>query len=79
MKIYRNTYHAETGASLGFSYHASKRAALKAAAESKANTKDNEGGDDRTGEVETERVDIKPTRAGIIHALNCYGAHNDNG
>lgn len=33
---------------------------------------------DREGS-EVEQIDVEPTRAGILHALQRYGSHNDNG
>jgi len=76
MKIYQNEYFGPGGQSHGYSYHLSKRAALKEAAERAEKTKDNL---EPVLYVTTEEISIQRTREGIVHALNRFGSHPDNG
>lgn len=76
MRIYQNDLRGNGLESKGFTYHASRRAARAEAARIIRHTKEDP---EPVVAVETNRLNVKPTRAGIIQALNRYGAHNDNG
>ena len=67
MKFYRVHFvnHAEMG-SQGYEFFTSKRAAEKKAREYGPT-------------AEVEEIQVTPTRAGILDALNRYGSHPDNG
>lgn len=70
MKIYKVFQGFTSDGNQGYSYHGSKALADKALKE----CEDNEIKD---GEIEI--IEVTPTKAGIILALNIHGSHNDNG
>lgn len=75
MKFYQLHLTHEAGTSVGFRWFTSKREAESHL----ANWRRNSPGDvqDQTGEITP--VNIEPTRAGILKALNRYANHPDNG
>jgi hypothetical protein len=74
MRFYRNHYHCEGGASGGFTWFTTKAEAIRDAREHD----DGEDEGDKTDPI-AEPIDIAPTKAGILHALNRYADHPDNG
>lgn len=76
MKFYRVCYRAEGGNSGGYSWHTSKRAAEKASRDAARNDPEEYELD---GPPEYDEVEIKPTKAGILSALNFYADHPSNG
>lgn len=76
MKFYVLHKFVEIGCSGGFEWFTSKRAAEAAKREHIACMV----GDDISIEATSiEMVDIKPTRAGILEALNIHASHERNG
>lgn len=75
MRFYQLHRTHEAGVSAGYSYYASKREAQSAL----ATWRKNSPGDvqDQTGTIEP--IEVTPTRAGILAALNRYAGHADNG
>ena len=71
MRFYLVTHHTEGGVSAGFSWHTSKVEARRQVAER------NWPVPERSEFVGP--IDIEPTKRGILHALNYYAAHPDNG
>ncbi len=65
MKIYKTSYTTPSGESAGYHFASSNR---KAAAYSVPGTI-----------RETEVIEVKPTKKGILEALNTHASHNDNG
>jgi hypothetical protein len=76
MRIYKNNLRAHGWESHGYTYHASYRAARASAAEVIRHTADST---EPIATVETEALDLTPTKSGIISALNQHGGHPDNG
>ncbi|MEN6533364.1 MAG: hypothetical protein ABFD89_06855 [Bryobacteraceae bacterium] len=76
MRIWKNDYRGAGMESRGYSYHPSKREARKAATAAIRHTKDDS---EPTDEVQTEPIEVTPTKKGIISALNQHGGHPDNG
>lgn len=76
MRIYKNDLRCNGSESKGYTYHASYRAARASAAEAIRNTADS---CEPIATVETEALDLTPTKSGIISALNQHGGHPDNG
>lgn len=76
MRFYKVEYLGENVQSLGCSWHTSRREAERAAKESIG-----AGDHDEpiTEKPEIEVVEIKPTKAGILAALNTHAVHPDNG
>jgi hypothetical protein len=70
MKFYRNHYKVDGGISHSFHWFTSKAEALKDVKE--------HGERDEDDEI-AEPIDITPTKAGILDALNRYAGHADNG
>jgi hypothetical protein len=75
MKFYQLHRICEGGTSAGYEYFASRREAEKALNVWRKNSP----GDviDQQGDIEL--IDVEPTRVGILHALNRYANHADNG
>lgn len=69
MIIWINHYKDETDESKGYSYFHTKASAKRAADDMRV----------RGLNVETNRVEVPCTRAGMIRALNSLGGHPDNG
>ena len=76
MKFYRLHLSAGSDGSAGFKFFTSMSEAQKAM---RAHIKDNELDEDDTINVEVEEIEIKPTKRGILAALNRYACHPDNG
>jgi hypothetical protein len=72
------TYSADGGNSGGFSWHTSKRAAEAAAAEAVKNDP-KEYEEHRSGPPDIDVIEIKPTKADILIALQSFASHPDNG
>jgi hypothetical protein len=72
MKFYRVRHYVEGGSSGGFSWCTTKRDALKAAAEHHKMCPAEQPS-------EIEEIDIRPTKNGLLSALNQYADHPDNG
>jgi hypothetical protein len=76
MKFYRLHMSAGPDGSAGYQFFTSMSAAEKAKRDHvKALKYDNE----ETDNVDIEPIEIKPTKAGILAALNRYAKHPDNG
>jgi hypothetical protein len=75
VKLYQLHRIHEAGESAGYEYFSSKREAAKAASEWRKSTP----GPDDDHETEIKEIEVTPTKAGILAALNRYGKHNDNG
>ena len=73
MRLYKNSYYNHEEGSQGYSFHSSKAKAKAAAAEFNRREKYNEC------DFIAEPIDVEPTRAGILAALNRHASHNDNG
>lgn len=73
MKFYRVHFKTEGGTSAGFEFFVAK---AKAKARKKAHDDD---ADDLDKADEIEPINVEPTRAGILAALNAYAAHAENG
>jgi hypothetical protein len=73
MKFYRVHVTVECGVSTGYEYFTSKYGAARAVREWEIHR------GEETGSAEIEVIEIAPTKAGILHALNAYAAHADNG
>jgi len=80
MKYYRLDMHHEYGTSVGYQFFTNRREAEKAFREymSPPEKWDEEWVVSRSG-TEIEVIEITPTRDGILHALNLYASHADNG
>ena len=72
MRIYRATF-SNQGESYGFGFYSSRAAALKECSDIKKLREEEEI------TCSIELINVKPTKAGIISALNLYGGHPDNG
>lgn len=72
MRFYRismiSVQEANGGEHTGYEYATSKRAAARIVADYRA-----------THRCKVSVINVKPTRTGILHALNVYGGHADNG
>ena len=66
MKIYVVHHRAAAGESAGRTFHGNKAEAEKAQREQPENDP-------------VEKINVTPTKAGILAALNHWGSHNDNG
>ncbi len=75
MKLYRNSYRGDDDEHGGFDFHASLRAAKAARASFMRLAASSQV--ERTCRIEP--IEIKPTKAGIMKALNKFGGHADNG
>lgn len=73
MRFYRNHYHTDEDGSFGFSWHTSKTDAKREYSE-----RTEQGNDGQFASV-AEPIDIEPTKAGILAALNEYASHPNNG
>lgn len=74
MKFYQVHRTCEAGTSAGYEYHGSKREADKA-----ANAWIRNGSETDEHGANVTVIDVAPTRAGILAALNRYAEHADNG
>lgn len=75
MTFYRNHYRTNGGCSAGYGWFSSRAAAEQAARAADQNADDPE---DLTDPV-AERIEIEPTRRGILDALNRHASHAENG
>ena len=73
VKFYKMHRTYEAGTSAGYSFFSSKHDAEKARAEWI------DLGAELEHAADIERIDIEPTKAGILAALNRFGSHADNG
>jgi hypothetical protein len=73
VRVYRVRLYSHAEGSQGYEWFASKEAATKAAGAFRRTWKEHDP------ETEVEPVEIQPTKAGILDALNRYASHNDNG
>ena len=73
MKIARLHLYTNENSSQGYEFFGSMRAAKKAQTKFKRDFK----ADDPAPEIDT--IEVDPSRAGIIKALNTYAGHADNG
>lgn len=73
MKIHKLTLYTQQDGSHGFIYSANKAFLKHLAATFR---RDNKG---KGPETEVETLEIEPTRAGIVEALNRHGGHEQNG
>lgn len=71
MKFYRVHLHYDAGSSAGFKFFGNKREAEKFARDEKKKDPDES--------FPVDRINVKPTKAGILAALNRYADHPDNG
>lgn len=69
MKIYRTSIRNSDHEHVGFQHHGSQLASAAYRQVAKAEGKT----------VETEQIEVKATKAGILRALNLYGGHANNG
>ena len=73
MRFYKVEFYCEVEGHLGYEFCASKRDAQRT-------LRERGGSDLRPGESESIRaIDIEPTKAGILLALNRLASHPDNG
>ncbi len=77
MRLYRNHYYDATEGSYGFAWFSSKAKAVSAWNRDKKLDPNLEL--DFAGPCRAEPIEVSPTRAGIIRALNQFGSHADNG
>ena len=77
MKFYRVSYSQDGGNSGGYSWHTSKADAQRAARQGYENDPQEYDGLDTRPQVEA--VEITPTKAGILAALEAYASHEANG
>jgi hypothetical protein len=75
VKFYKLHRTHEAGISAGLEYFTSRRAAESALSIWRRNSPGDV--EDQTGEIEV--IEVEPTRAGILSALNKYANHADNG
>lgn len=68
MKIYRVSYSGLDAEHTGYSYHSTKREALQRVEKTREH-----------GEAEMDVIHVRCSKTGVIHALNVYGGHPDNG
>ena len=73
MKFYRVHTCVECSTSSGYEFFTNKADAERAVREWTT------GEALRTDTAEIDVIEITPTKAGILHALNTYAAHADNG
>jgi hypothetical protein len=71
MKFYRTAVKTDEGCSAGYEFHTSEAAARMFCAKWRGNHPE--------GTAVTEPIEVAPTKAGILAALNRYAAHADNG
>ncbi len=71
MRFYQVHMTHEAGTSIGFEYYTTRPAADKAAAEYLFDYPEES--------AEVTAIDVEPTKAGILRALNQYAGHPDNG
>lgn len=74
MRFYRVHKYEIIDGSSGSDWFTTKSEATKA-----ANQWHRENGDETGGRVDVDIVEIEPTKAGILRALNLYASHPDNG
>lgn len=74
MKFYRLHMTYDNGSSAGYEYFTSKGAADKRKRE---HLSLNPGENKQSNEIDV--IEVKPTKAGILDALNRFGDHPDNG
>jgi hypothetical protein len=74
MKLYQLHRTHEAGSSAGFEYFASKREAEKAVRDWR-----NQVNDPVLDGATVQEIEVEPTRAGILSALNRYAGHPNNG
>ena len=74
MTLYRVRHHTEGGCSAGFSWHTSKAKARR-----QVTKRNREEADELNYSELDDPIDIKPTKSGILAALNYWGGHPDNG
>ena len=73
MRFYKVEFYCEGEGPLGYEFCASKRDAQRM-------LRERGGSDLAPGESESIRaIDIEPTKAGILHALNRLAGHANNG
>jgi len=73
MKFYSVHFTCDGGSSAGYKWFLSRRAAKEAIADWRANLAD----PDESATI--KEWHIKPTKAGIVQALNLHASHPDNG
>jgi hypothetical protein len=71
MKFYRMELYDEEGHSAGYTF-VTNRAAV--AAQRREWVEQHE-----EPTIKVEEIEVEPTKAGILAALNCYASHPDNG
>lgn len=78
MKLYQVHLTHSAGESAGYEYFSNLR---EACIRVRTWRDDHKGIDDVDGSVNATitRIEIDPTKAGILRALNRYAGHNDNG
>lgn len=76
MSIYKIAFNGDPDGQKGFDYVSSLREAQKRKREWDGNS---EPGEHLQRNAEIEKLDIDPTKTGILRALNIYGGHPDNG
>ena len=82
MTFYRVSYSRDGGNSAGFSWHTSRRGAVAAArADYDADPEEYNLHSSRGASIadRIQAIIIRPTRAGILDALQRYASHEDNG
>lgn len=75
MKFYRVAYRQDGGNSAGFSWHTSRREAERRQRQAVAD----DPGEYDIGIPEIDVINVTPTKAGILEALNYYAGVPDNG
>jgi hypothetical protein len=75
MKLYRVAYFNNDGSSHGFGYFSNKRDA-EAAGDGYGDMLADRGD---SAAYTVSQIEVASTKAGILSALNAYGAHADNG
>jgi len=81
MKFYRVRLHCHNEGSAGYAWTTNRAEADVQAREFRqAHTIKSQDDDFHNASMtEVEVIEIKPTKAGILEALNLYASHNDNG
>jgi hypothetical protein len=83
MKFYRLHMTCENGISAGFRWFTTARDAVTAERQHRAQNTDPNAPEGETPgapfEASCEIVNIEPTKAGILAALNAFASHADNG
>lgn len=78
MKFYRLHLTYEAGTSAGYSFHSARAEAEKTGEQWVRNHRGVDDVDGATGWT-VEKIEITPTKVGILRALNLYANHADNG